>query len=145
MSIPGQLINGVFIDQCHKSHNASVKYPTMHHLVTEMCTHVDISLTKWCVVGYGNGALWDLWDRSIGGTHQHENVFRAANEWTSRCQWLMGQNGGLGDIVLGTTVQFPSVYHMRSIVGNLTTVAYHLVQIRFMARGIKWNETNAEF
>ena len=23
----------------HKSHNASHKYPTMHHFVTEMCTH----------------------------------------------------------------------------------------------------------
>ena len=32
----------------------------MHHFVTEMCTHVRISVTKWCIVGYGTGALWDL-------------------------------------------------------------------------------------
>ena len=31
--------------------------PTMHHFVTEMCTHVQISVTKWCVVGCGIGAL----------------------------------------------------------------------------------------
>ena len=37
----------------------------MHHLVTEMCTCVHISVTKWCIVGYETGALWDLWDWSI--------------------------------------------------------------------------------
>ena len=24
----------------------------MHHFVTEMCTYVHISVTKWCIVGY---------------------------------------------------------------------------------------------
>ena len=38
--------------------------PTMHHFVTEMCTHVHISVTKWCIVGYWTGALWDLHTRS---------------------------------------------------------------------------------
>ena len=52
------------INKCasHKSHNALAKYPTMHHFVTEMCTHVHISATKWCIVGYGTDALWDLWN-----------------------------------------------------------------------------------
>ena len=40
------------------------KYPTMYHFVTEMCTHVHISVTKWYIVGYGAGALWDLRMRS---------------------------------------------------------------------------------
>ena len=26
-----------------------------------------IYVTKWCIVGYGTGALWDLWDDSIVG------------------------------------------------------------------------------
>ena len=40
-------------DQIHKSHNASVPYPIMHCFqVTEMCTCVHISVTKWCIVGY---------------------------------------------------------------------------------------------
>ena len=26
---------------------------------------VHISVTKWCIVGYGTGALWDLWGWSI--------------------------------------------------------------------------------
>ena len=39
--------------------------PTMHHFVTEMCTHVHISVTKWCVVGYLSNVLCHLWDVSI--------------------------------------------------------------------------------
>ena len=42
-----------------------VRYPTMHHFVTEMCTYVHISVTKWGIVGYGTGALWDLCNMSI--------------------------------------------------------------------------------
>ena len=38
------------IDQHQKSHNAPVPYPPMH-----------ISVSKWCIVRYGTGALWDLW------------------------------------------------------------------------------------
>ena len=37
----------------------------MHHFVTEICTCVHISATKWCIVGYWTGALWDLCDKSI--------------------------------------------------------------------------------
>ena len=37
----------------------------MHHSVTEMCTQVHISVTKWCIVGDGPSALWDLGDGSI--------------------------------------------------------------------------------
>ena len=39
------------IDPSHKSHNAPDRYPTMHHFVTELCTHVYTSVLK-C-------ALWD--------------------------------------------------------------------------------------
>ena len=53
------------IDPFHKSHNASVPYPIMHHFVTEMCTWVHISVTKWCFVGYLSDTLWALWDASI--------------------------------------------------------------------------------
>ena len=53
------------IDPSHKSHNALNKYPTMHHFVTEMCRHLHIFVTKWCIVGHGIGALWDLCNRSL--------------------------------------------------------------------------------
>ena len=43
---------GSAFDLIHKSHNASVSYPTVHHFVTEMCTCVHISVTKWCIVGF---------------------------------------------------------------------------------------------
>ena len=51
------------LDPSHKSYNASEKCPTMHRFVTEMCTHVHISVTKWCIVGYTTGALWDLYKK----------------------------------------------------------------------------------
>ena len=50
-----------------KSHNAPNKNPPMHHFVTKMCTHVHISLTKWCILGCRTGAFWDLWDWSKFG------------------------------------------------------------------------------
>ena len=53
------------IDLLHKSHNAPVSHPMMHHFVREMCTYVHISVTKWCIVVYFSDALWDLWDWSI--------------------------------------------------------------------------------
>ena len=40
-------------------------YPIMQSFVTEMCTHVHISVTKCCIAGYGTGALWDLRERSV--------------------------------------------------------------------------------
>ena len=58
-------LRGIPIDQLHKPRNVPVPYPTMHHFVTEMCTHVHISVTKWCIVGYLSDALWELWGGSI--------------------------------------------------------------------------------
>ena len=52
----------ILIDLIHKSHNAPVPYPTMHHS-EQKCAHF---CSEWCIVGYGTGALWDLWIRSIG-------------------------------------------------------------------------------
>ena len=47
--------------QIHKSHNAPVPYPTMQHS-EQKCAHF---CSEWCIVGYGTGALWHLWDWSI--------------------------------------------------------------------------------
>ena len=64
------------LDLLHKSHNAPVIYPTIYHFVTEMCTCVYISVTKWCIVGYLFDALWDLWDGSIDSIHIHNDVIK---------------------------------------------------------------------
>ena len=45
----------------HKSHNAPDPYPTMHHS-EQKYPHF---CSEWCIVGYGTGPLWDLWDWSI--------------------------------------------------------------------------------
>ena len=46
------------IEQFHKSHNAPVSYPTIHHS-EQKCVHF---CSELCIVGYRTGALWDLWD-----------------------------------------------------------------------------------
>ena len=61
-------------DPSHKSHDAPDKYPTMHHFVTEMCTGVHISVTKWCIMGYGTGALWDLWIWAVSHMNHSKSI-----------------------------------------------------------------------
>ena len=53
------------IGQTHKSHNAPVSYPTMHHS-EQKCAHF---WSELFIVGYGTSALWDLWNGSIGEDH----------------------------------------------------------------------------
>ena len=73
-----RLLKRQTIDLSHKSHSAPVPYPTMLHFVTEMCTHVHISVTKLCIVGYLSDALWDLWEGYV---------------WTQGCSWKFRDNG----------------------------------------------------
>ena len=65
-----------------KSHDALDKYPTISHIVTEMCTDVHISVTEWCIVGYETGALWDLWDGS-NTTYYNMTVWILAGNYIS--------------------------------------------------------------
>ena len=53
------------IQQCTSTHNSPASYSTRHQFVTEMCTYVHISATKWYIVGYLSDALWVCWDVSI--------------------------------------------------------------------------------
>ena len=55
------------INSSHKPSSAPSKYTTMHHFATEMY----ISVTKWCIVGYGTGALWDLYIVLAKVSYQH--------------------------------------------------------------------------
>ena len=48
------------IDPSLQIPSASEKYPIMRYFVREVCTHVHISATKWCIVGYETGALRDI-------------------------------------------------------------------------------------
>ena len=49
------------IDRFHISQNAPVPYPTLFHS-EQKCAHF---CSEWSIVGYGTGAFWDLWIRSI--------------------------------------------------------------------------------
>ena len=53
----------------------------MHNFVTEMCTCVHISITKWCIMGYSSGALWDC-----GNTH---SCFWEKMGWLWSCKPYM--------------------------------------------------------
>ena len=63
------------IDQCHKSQNGPVPYPTMLHSV-QKCAHF---CSEWHIVGYGTSVLLDLYP-------YHLELFwwyRGINGWTS--------------------------------------------------------------
>ena len=47
----------IWIYQNHKSYNAPVPHPTMHHS-EEQCAHF---CSQCWIMGYGTGALWDFW------------------------------------------------------------------------------------
>ena len=47
-----RILQAYFNRPSHKSHNASDKYPKVHHFITEKCAHVHIPLQS--------GAFWDM-------------------------------------------------------------------------------------
>ena len=57
----------------------------MHHFVTEICTRVHISVTKWCILGYLSNALWDLWDGSIDSWEMFTALAQTHDE-SSACE-----------------------------------------------------------
>ena len=68
-SIPGPFIWEIHlhtgsVDPCHKSHNTLNRVSHNAPFVTEMCTHVYIFVTKWCIVGHMTDASWDLCKRT---------------------------------------------------------------------------------
>ena len=78
-----------WIDLQNKFHKSPGPYPTMHYFVTEMCTCVHISVTKWCNVGCLSDASWDIWDRSIDHKSPLVQVMAWCQKDTSHClnQW----------------------------------------------------------
>ena len=50
------------IDLISKSHNSPIPYVTVYHS-EQRYAHF---CSEWCIVVYGTGALWDLWDWFIG-------------------------------------------------------------------------------
>ena len=57
-------LHHLWIVQFHKSQNTPVPYPTMLHS-EQKCAHFCF---EWSIVGYGTGAFWNLWIRSVKGT-----------------------------------------------------------------------------
>ena len=71
----GHISSGTHIDQIHKSHNAPVPYPTMHHS-EQKCADF---CTEWCIGGYGTGVLWDWFNNFVS---QHQAIEKLIT-WTS--------------------------------------------------------------
>ena len=59
----------------HKSHNAPVPYPTMHHS-EQKCAHF---CSQWWIMGYGKGALWEMCDWSIVLTCSETGILKVSN------------------------------------------------------------------
>ena len=60
----------------------------MHHFVTEMCTHVNISVPEWCVAEYKTGTLWDIGSWSIVHTVCALSFFfRDGTQFFQDCLW----------------------------------------------------------
>ena len=73
---PWRLKNGistVYSTVCagahHRKHQSSLAFwgecTSDRSNAENVCTREYISVTKWYILGYGTGASWDLWDRSI--------------------------------------------------------------------------------
>ena len=89
------------LDPSHKSQKAWDKYPTMHHFLIAMCTYVHIFVTKWDIVGYWIGALWDLRDTCVyisNASFEPPNVYHHVSKidhthifhgWLIGSGWIM--------------------------------------------------------
>ena len=53
-----------YLATSHKSHMHQANIPRCN-ICNKMCTNVHFFFTKWCIVGYGPGTSWYLWDRSV--------------------------------------------------------------------------------
>ena len=72
--------------QCTSPISHNTRTSPISHNMPFCIRNVHISVTKWCIVGYGNGALWDLWDGCANVTHI---------EWTTLSCTSSGLFGGL--------------------------------------------------
>ena len=83
----------------------------------------DISVAQWCIVGYGTGTLWDIWNGSIG---LHEkimifNPFQVNNgknynkipgwyrSWQMVLQWILNLLNSFS--VIYSIILFADLYH----------------------------------
>ena len=67
--------------------------------------NVHISVTKWCIVGYGTGALWDLCDRSIHPISGPQGQYMGCLLWESWPLWAIQRK--LTHIVMGLCWKIP--------------------------------------
>ena len=63
----------------------------MHRFVTEICTHVHISVTKRCIVEYETDALLDLCNRSISKTFSFKKLIYFFLHSCRRIETIMTQ------------------------------------------------------
>ena len=73
------------IDLLHKSHDASVPYPTMHHFVTEMCTFLLENGALWdvCLMHYGISVAICEWCHAVKKTLMKSSMARET--WKKTC------------------------------------------------------------
>ena len=99
------------IDLLHKSHNAPVPYPTMHHFVAEICTFLS-----------QNGALWYFYKFTvIHQLHGVSNHWQLDSSFNSLFRNGLGWRRALHDTIVhtmdqlnkshNTPVSYPTMHH----------------------------------
>ena len=84
------------IDQSYNStmHPTDV---TQFTSLQQKCAHVHITVTKWCIVGYGTGALWDLSIRSTINTEcwriMYSSISMESNFLSTDYCWALSFDG----------------------------------------------------
>ena len=91
-----EIAYSVATDPPHKSHNASHKYPIMHHFITETCTHFSYKMAHcgiwdWCTGGFVRLVYWKgrIWIIILELTwHSAKHVSYNAKVY-SESNWIM--------------------------------------------------------
>ena len=112
------------IEQFLKSHNAAVPYPTMLHS-EQKCAHF---CSEWSLVGYGTGAICDLWIRSIAGWQSQSEKWNRFGILNRR----------------GSTKNFPVTRYINSAGFSANNIAWKLIRKSITPAYImvKWYITN---
>ena len=118
----------------HKSQNASVPYPTMHYS-EQKCVHAHFC-SELCIVGYGIGAFWDLWNWSFGWS-----FWRSAPQRRATPVYTAWYTSGLNPLIYSRVYIVPCIHWFSS---NTTCfIFYTLLGPRCPNKLLNWFGLNS--
>ena len=118
LAIAPFIMHYTYIDPSHKYHKALDKYPTMH----QICTCVQISVTKLCIVGYATGALWDLYNMSIATESGIDRLPQSVKQISLMMPWNLCEIFILKSVLVNNNVQ---LWHLIGWLHNHQPITNH--------------------